>query len=86
MLENFLPMRRQIESEHPDGSGCRSDETEQHLNGGGLAGAIRTEHAQDLAGADVERNPVDCGEVPESLGKVCDFNDGAGHIDHRHPR
>ena len=79
-----LPMRRQIQSEHVDRSGGRSDQSQQHLNRRRLAGAIRPKQSENLARPDVERNPVDRGEVTESLGEIADFNDGVDIVDMRY--
>ena len=41
------------------GSFRRREQRDEHVHGGGLAGAVRAEEAVDLAGGDVEVDPVD---------------------------
>jgi hypothetical protein len=52
------------------GSGLQ--ETGQHAQRGGLAGAVGTEQPQDLASLDVERDLVHRADIIEILGKVFD--------------
>ncbi len=51
----------------------RLDEPGDHLHGGGLAGAVRTQVTGDLAGARREANVVDGGDAEEMLGNVAKF-------------
>src|SRR5262249_54762189 len=55
------------------GPGCDGDEGGHHANEGGLAGAIRSQQAEDFLVPDKERNIVYCGKVPVLLGNVSDF-------------
>ena len=45
-------------------------ETREHLHRGGLAAAVRTEEAEDLAAGDAEADVVDGGEAAEAPGQV----------------
>src|SRR5690606_11771075 len=51
---------------------ARREEADQHLDRGGLAGAVGTEEAEHLAGCDGEGEVVDGGEAPESAGEAAD--------------
>ena len=59
-----------------DGRGAagRVDETEQHPQRGGLAGAVGAEEAGDPAGLDVEAQVVDRDEGAEALGQPPDLD------------
>jgi len=71
-----IPMR--IEAEDPDGAGVGRPETGDRLDGGGLAGAVRSEDAEDLALLNGEGHAVDRRAVAVSLGEVGDFDDVHG--------
>src|ERR1019366_5457530 len=47
----------------------------QHFHGGGLAAAVRTEEAEDLAPLDHEVHPVDCREITETAGQFAGSDD-----------
>src|SRR5204863_5790981 len=47
-------LRRNVEPGQPGFSRGRLDRRRQHPDGGRLAGAVRSEQAEDLAGGDVE--------------------------------
>src|SRR5204862_742301 len=51
----------------------------QHADGGGLAGTVAAEEAEDLAGAHVERHVIDGHEVAEALREIADL-DGVGAV------
>jgi hypothetical protein len=44
----------------------------QGVQQGRLAGSVRSDEPQDLAGAELERDAVDRPEAPESLSEVLD--------------
>ena len=46
----------------------------QHLDGGGLSGAIGPEKAEDLPFGNGERNVIHGAEIAEVLDQVLDFN------------
>src|SRR5690606_7969987 len=48
----------------------RLQQAAEHLEGGRLAGAVRTEHAEYLSLADVERDPIRRREAAEALREV----------------
>ena len=52
----------------------RPQQRRQHLDRRGLAGAVRAEEREDLAGAHVERHAVDGAHVAERLDEVFDVN------------
>ena len=54
-------------AQHGTGTGGRSDETEEELHGRGLAGAVRTKQADELASADLEVEAVQRRRLPEAL-------------------
>ena len=55
--------------------GRRFQESREHLDGRGLAGAIRTEEAEHLSGGDVECHRVHGDEVSEAASKSVDRYD-----------
>ena len=59
-------------------AGRRDHPGGEHAGGGGLAGPVRPEQAEDLPGPDVEVEPVDRGEVGAGihLGQVLGMDDG----------
>jgi hypothetical protein len=69
----------QIKPKHVDAADGRRNETQQHMNGGGFPGTIRSKQSQYFTLFDVERNIVDSGEIVKPLGKVSDFDDGFSH-------
>ena len=88
---------RPAAAEHLDLAGIRRVEALQDLDGGGLAGAVRTEQPEALAGADLEIEAVDGDHVAVALdqpdaaecdrrvrgGPRCDPNRaGGGSRDH----
>ena len=46
------------------------DQTEDHADGGGLAGAVRSEKAEDVAAAHAEVKVVDRPQAAEVLGEL----------------
>ena len=56
--EVALALRRRV-AEHPRLARRRVQQARQHLERGGLAGAVGTEEADDLARRDLEADPVD---------------------------
>jgi hypothetical protein len=55
-------------------SGCRREQSAQHPDRGGLAGAVAAKEAEDLAGTHLERHVVDGKEVAETAGQVLDVD------------
>ena len=53
----------------------------QHLDSRGLAGAVRAEESEDLAGGDVEGHAVDGLHLAEFLDQVVDANHGDFEMD-----
>src|SRR4029079_15443498 len=56
--EVALPLRRRV-AQHPRLDRRRIQQAGQHLEGGGLAGPVGPEEADDLAGRDLEADPID---------------------------
>src|SRR5262245_45434389 len=54
-------------------------QAEQHQNGGGLAGAVRTEQPEDLPARHRQRNAVDGVRSVVALGEVCYLDDVGVH-------
>ena len=52
---------------------------EHHQDGGGLAGPVGAEQAEDLAFADIEINVVNDGGAPVALGQAARRDDVVGH-------
>ena len=55
-------------------AGGGREQTGQHPDRGGLAGAVRAEEAEHLAGADVEGDAVDGGEGAEAARQIGDVD------------
>ena len=49
------------------------DQADEAVDGGGLAGAVRTEQAEDLAALNVKAQPIDGGECAEALLNLSQF-------------
>jgi len=73
--EQRRPVAVEPLAEQPDLAGVGGDQPEDHVQGGGLAGAVGTEQADDLARADPEADAVHGGDRPEALGDVADVED-----------
>ena len=54
-------------------------QAEQHQDGGGLAGAVRTEQPENLPARHRERNAVDDGDSVVALGEVLRLDDVVAH-------
>jgi hypothetical protein len=54
-------------AEQPHLAGVGGDQPEDHVQGGGLAGAVGTEQADDLAGTDPELTPSTAVTAPKRL-------------------
>ena len=63
-------MRSPLNSTSP---GARRQERGDQLEQGGLAGAVRADHREDLAARDVEGDVVDGDQAAEALGQVLDL-------------
>ena len=61
---------RQVEFIEQDAAGIRRDEPDDHVESSGLTCAVRTEQADDLARADLERQVTDHGACAIGLGEV----------------
>src|SRR6478735_11385535 len=59
-----------VDAEDARLSAVHREEGGEHLQGGGLAGAVRAEHAEDLAAPDLEVDAVDRPEVVEGLDET----------------
>jgi hypothetical protein len=55
----------------------RGDETREHAHGGGLAGAIGAEEAEDFTGFDREAEVIDGQDAVEILAEVLRLDHGA---------
>jgi hypothetical protein len=69
------PVGLEPPAEQPHLAGVGGDQPEDHVQGGGLAGAVGAEQADDLAGADREADAVHGGDRPEPLADVTDVED-----------
>jgi hypothetical protein len=67
-----------VEAGHPDPARVGDAQALDALDGGGLAGAVRAEDAEDLALLDAEGDTVDDGSAAVGLAQVADFDDGHG--------
>ena len=61
-----------------DGAGGGFENAEDHVDGGGLAGAVGAEESEDLAGADLEGEVVDGVDGAVLLAQMRDGKDGGG--------
>jgi hypothetical protein len=68
-----------VETEDPDTAGGGGEEAGEHLDGGGFAGAVGAEEAEELAGRDGEIDVLNGGEVAESPGEALG-GDGRDHV------
>ena len=59
-----------VEAEDLDAAGGGSEEAGEHLDGGGFAGAVGAEEAEELAGRDGEVDVLNGGEVAEAAGEA----------------
>src|SRR5881398_138124 len=75
-----------VESVELERAARRPQQGGEHLDGGGLAGPVRPEEREDLAGSHVERDVVDSLDVAERLDDVLDADDGTIAHDARTPR
>ena len=57
-----------------DRAARRREQRRQHLDGGGLAGAVGAEEREDLARGDVERDVVDRCDLAERLHQIMNMN------------
>src|SRR5690349_2129060 len=55
------------------------DEGQQHLDRRGLAGAVRSEEAEDLSGIDGERQVIDGKRLAKRLAEPAGVDDASGH-------
>jgi hypothetical protein len=59
-----------VEAENLDAAGGWRKQAGEHLDGGGFAGAVGAEEAEELAGGDGEVDILDGGEVAETAGEI----------------
>ncbi len=82
---------RHVAAQHPGLAAGRPDQPHQQLEGRRLAGAVRTDEAEDLAAAHRERQAVEHALAPHSearaevLDYVEDFDDVTGLSGHQTP-
>ena len=62
------------------GAGGGREQAAEHADGGGLARAVRSEEAEDLAAPHGERNAGDGLERAEALLEVVHLDDGLGRL------
>ena len=67
-----------VEPRHAALAGGGRQQAGEHLDGGGLAGAVGPQEAEDLAGLDLEGHAVHGREVAEAAGEVHAPRTGAG--------
>ena len=76
-------LRACVEARHARHPGGRAQEGRQDADRGGLAGAVRPEEAEQLAGRDVEADAVHGARLAVDLDEVVDFDDrGVFHSGH----
>ena len=75
-----------VDPEDLEAAGVGGPQPLEHLHGRRLAGAVRAEEAEDLAGADLERDTVDGLHVAVCLADVTDPDDGGRPPDGGHSR
>ena len=68
-----------VEAEDLDAAGGGGEQAGEHLDGGGFAGAVGAEEAEELAGRDGEVDVLNGGEVAETAGEACG-GDGRDHV------
>ena len=74
-----MAMAQHVDDENVDTAGRRQDESQQHADCRGLAGAIAAEKCGDAAGSNREVDRID-GENPvEALAQVFNLDRGALH-------
>ena len=64
-----------LSAEHADVAGGGSGEVQHHVDGGGLAGAVRAEEAVDFAVSDRQGQVLDGGDVAVALGEAVYLDD-----------
>src|SRR5664280_1746835 len=84
-LLDRLGMPADVQAEDLDRPGIRRAQALEDLDRGGLAGPVRTEHAEDLALADLEGDAVDGLDVPVVLLEVGDADDWRALVRHSIP-
>jgi hypothetical protein len=68
-----------VKAKDLNGAGGGSEKAGKHLDGGGFAGSVRTEEAEELAGGDGEVDVLNGGKVAETAGEAC-RGDGGDHV------
>src|SRR5437867_2553972 len=68
---------RAVFAPEADAPRVRREEPRDDVEEGGLAGAVRPDHREDLAGLDAEAHARQRGQRPEPLGDVVDLEDHA---------
>src|SRR4029453_867605 len=73
-LSNIVGLRDHVEAIDERRAGSRREERHEHADERRLAGAIRTEEPEYLAGFHVERDPVHGGELAELFDDLPHFD------------
>jgi hypothetical protein len=64
-----LRLSQHVDAGHFSGAGVRAQQRGEHPYGGGLAGAVRSQHAEHRAAAHRQVHPVERLRLPESLAE-----------------
>ncbi len=65
----------QVNARHAQPAAARGEQPAEHAKGRGLARAVGSEQAKDLARPDLEADMIDRGECPEPPDQVADLDD-----------
>jgi hypothetical protein len=93
-LADGLRVASHVDAQHRGQAGIRAEDRGEDAHGGGLAGAVRAEQAEDGAPLDLEVDPVEGDHVAEVLDQALDSDDrpflparvaGTGGHHVRHP-
>ena len=76
---DFEGMGGEVEAEDLDVAGGGREQAGEHFDGGGFAGAVGAEEAEELARGDGEGDVIDGGEGAEAAGEVADGDGGRIH-------
>ena len=76
---DFKRLADRIAAQHTNRTARDLGQAQHHQDGGGLAGAVRPEQAEDLAAPDSERNSVHRHGAAVALGQALGLDDGIAH-------
>ena len=76
---DFEGMGGEVEAEKLDVARGGREQPGHHFDGGGFAGSIGSEEAEELTRSDVEGDVIDRGEGAEAAGEVADGDGGRIH-------